>query len=63
MRHVARLSSVLLGLAVPAAAQDSLAPAPVVVERSGRVAVPFGKGERADYQVKFGVFSVGRGVT
>ena len=47
---------VLTALAMPAVAQD-------FVDRSApRAAVPFGVGERADYSVKYGPFSVGSGV-
>ena len=52
------LAAALIALS-PLAAQDSTAipvRAPIV-----RKAVPFGAGERADYQVKYGPFSVGRG--
>lgn len=54
------LAVALLSLAVPGSAQDS---AKVFVGNppAVRAAVPFGGGERADYQVKYGVFSVGRG--
>ena len=47
-------------LAGPLAAQDSLV---TVAERvtSARARVPFGVGERAEYQVKFGPLSVGSG--
>jgi hypothetical protein len=53
-----RLALALIALAIPAAviSQDSLARA------TRRAAVPFGLGERADYSVKYGPFSVGGGV-
>src|SRR5436190_4291185 len=50
MQSVRRLSLALLALALPASAQDARAP------------VPFGLGERADYSVKYGPFSVGSGI-
>jgi hypothetical protein len=43
-------------LAAPATAQDD------TVRTNVRAAVPFGVGERAEYQVKFGFFSAGNGV-
>ena len=43
------------------AAQDSVAVVARPDTLSKRAVVPFGVGERADYQVKFGPFSVGRG--
>jgi hypothetical protein len=43
----------------PASAQDSTVAMPAVLV--ARAPVPFGAGERADYQVKYGPFSVGRG--
>jgi hypothetical protein len=57
---VKRLAISFLALAFPVAAQDSLAPTVLAPEPASRAPVPFGRGERADYQVKFGVFSVGR---
>ena len=51
---------VLAAVSASASAQDTIpiATPPVL---PARMAVPFGKGERADYQVKYGPFSVGRG--
>ena len=48
-----------------AGAQDSLSRPGILAESmaTGRFPVPFSVGERADYSVKFGVFSVGRGST
>jgi hypothetical protein len=56
-----RLTFAFLTIAGSASAQDSLAPVIVVPTPTVRRAVPFGPGERADYSVKFGPFSVGRG--
>lgn len=60
----------LFGLALLVAptlafAQDSLAPLPPPppIEAHVRAVVPFGYGERADYSVKYGPFSVGRAST
>lgn len=56
-----RLTSVVIALTALAGsttAQDSLAAPAAPV----RAAVPFGIGERADYSVKYGPFSVGRGL-
>jgi uncharacterized protein DUF3108 len=50
-----RLVVALVTLAAPASAQDS-------VRQGNRATVPFGVGERADYSVKYGPFSVGSGV-
>jgi hypothetical protein len=44
--------------AMPAAAQDTIPAAASAV----RATVPFGPGERAEYGVKYGPFSVGRGL-
>jgi len=54
----------LLALAMPASAQDTaiVAPLALVPAASARVKVPFATGERADYSVKYGPFSVGSGV-
>ena len=47
-----------------ARAQDSLARPVLVPEgKPARMPVPFAIGERSDYNVKFGIFSVGRGTT
>ena len=46
-----------------ALAQDSLVASPVAAPARTRAAVPFGFGERADYGVKYGPFSVGRAST
>jgi hypothetical protein len=59
--HRLRVAFMALTLVAPAAAQDTLTPsAPAVV--ASRMPVPFGVGERADYSVKYGPFSVGRGI-
>jgi hypothetical protein len=50
----------LTGLASLASAQDSLVVEPVAPRP--RAAVPFGTGERAEYSVKYGPFSVGSGI-
>jgi hypothetical protein len=50
----------LIAFAGSAQAQDT-ASAATPVATAPRAAVPFAPGERADYQVKFGPFSVGRG--
>lgn len=61
MKHFRRvgLALALAALAMPVTAQEdtilSIAP-------PKRAPVPFGKGERADYSVKYGPFSVGRGL-
>lgn len=44
-------------------AQDSTHTPPAMAPADARAPVPFGIGERADYQVKFGIFSVGRAFT
>jgi hypothetical protein len=54
------LSAILL--AGSASAQDSLPVTEARADRPVRAAVPFGVGERAEYQVKFGKFSVGSGL-
>lgn len=56
--HFAALAFVAQSTSVPA--QDSVAIASPATH-AVRAAVPFGAGERADYQVKYGPFSVGRG--
>src|SRR5687768_18298479 len=48
-------------LAVGVGAQDTVAATSAVEVDMPRVQVPWGVGEIADYQVKYGVFSVGRG--
>ena len=53
-----RVALSTLGFAFSAGAQDTVAPQGLP---SDRARVPFGTGEHADYQVKFGPFSVGRG--
>ena len=54
-----RVLAVVLVALTPLAAQDStVTPTPAAPTRKP---VPFGAGERADYQVKYGPFSVGRG--
>src|SRR5437870_11143631 len=49
-----RLALAFVALAMPVVAQDGVPPV--------RMAVPFGIGERADYSVKYGPFSVGSGL-
>lgn len=58
MKRIVALAFVLAATA-RASGQDTTAPAPAA--STARTLVPFGVGERADYQVKFGPFSVGRG--
>ena len=53
------LSAILM--AGSASAQDSLPVPEARAVRPDRAAVPFGVGERSEYQVKFGKFSVGSG--
>ena len=54
MSRARRFALALFTLAAPAAAQDGASVA--------RTAVPFAIGERADYSVKYGPFSVGSGL-
>jgi hypothetical protein len=61
VRQAALLLVVFAVIAAPVAAQDSVEQ-PRIVPEEARAAVPFGAGERADYQVKFGMFSVGSGI-
>lgn len=56
MKRVRFLALALLAGALPATAQDGQGATTV------RAPVPFGIGERADYSVKYGPFSVGSGV-
>ena len=50
-------------MASSALAQDTTAPAVTAEPRATtRAPVPFGVGERAEYQVKFGFLSVGNGL-
>jgi hypothetical protein len=58
MIAVRALAFALVAL-TPVAAQDSTLAVPAALKT--RAPVPFGAGERADYQVKYGPFSVGRG--
>ncbi|HEY8175094.1 MAG TPA: DUF3108 domain-containing protein [Gemmatimonadaceae bacterium] len=65
MTRARRIVLALVALASPAAviSQDSVVRAhDSVVHAPRRAAVPFGLGERADYSVKYGPFSVGGGV-
>lgn len=56
-----RVAITALTLAIGVGAQDTArVPSSVEVE-TARAGVPFGVGESADYQVKYGIFSVGRG--
>lgn len=59
MIQALRVLCSLVAFSVSAPAQDTVV-APVAVPPT-RVVVPFAAGERADYQVKYGPFSVGRG--
>jgi hypothetical protein len=59
--HALLLVFALAVIASPASAQDTVVEA-TVPPVAARAAVPFGIGERADYQVKFGMFSVGSGI-
>ena len=64
MISVFGISATTLALAVGIERQDAAAAivtANVVEADTPRVKVPFGIGEGADYQVKYGIFSVGRG--
>ena len=54
-----RALAVALVAVTPASAQDTTVALPAVLQ--ARAAVPFGAGEKAEYQVKYGPFSVGRG--
>lgn len=58
MINALRVAISTLAFAAGAGAQDT---ALVLQGASDRARVPFGAGEQADYQVKFGPFSVGRG--
>jgi len=52
----------LLALGAPAVGQDTVVtPVAASAALTSRLPVPFGRGERAEYQVKYGPFSVGRG--
>jgi hypothetical protein len=50
-----------LHVATVAIAEPSSAPIASVLPETARVAVPFGVGEKLEYEVKFGPLSVGRG--
>jgi hypothetical protein len=56
-----RMALVLCALAMPVAAQDSVVATPLQPAPRAHAAVPFAAGERADYSVKYGPFSVGSG--
>ena len=62
MRHRGLFIVALVALAVPASGQDTTTAPVVAAAPPVRAAVPFGVGERADYSVKFGPFSVGNGI-
>lgn len=64
MTTALRVSLTLLALAAQLGAQDSVPPLqqPAPPPVRARIAVPFGVGERADYAVKYGPFSVGSGI-
>lgn len=61
MMTALRVALTTMTLAFAAGAQDTVGMATVVDPKPWRMDVPFGVGERAEYQVKFGFFSVGRG--
>jgi hypothetical protein len=64
MMTAMRIALTSLTVAFAVGAQDTVAAAPSAVAfpvDTPRAAVPFGVGENADYQVKYGIFSVGRG--
>lgn len=56
-----RLALALAVTASEAVAQDTTVIPTAHTAQPGRAVVPFGVGERAEYQVKYGPFSVGRG--
>ena len=64
MRRVRGLVLALVAPAMPAIAQDTAIVAPLVLVPAAvaRATVPFTTGERAEYSVKYGPFSVGSGV-
>ena len=64
VRYLRRIALALAALAMPVVAQDSALVAPTVQRprATPRAVVPFDIGERADYSVKYGPFSVGSGV-
>ena len=49
-------------LAIPVAAQNGATP-PAVKPESARTRVPFNVGERAEYNLKYGIFHAGTSVT
>jgi hypothetical protein len=61
--RLARWSLIGMGMLAPfvAVAQDTTVSVALVSAPDPRLAVPFASGERAEYQVKYGPFSVGRG--
>ena len=65
MKHARVALACLLVLAPMARAQEDSLSRPAIVPAGAprRLPVPFGQGERADYGVKYGPFSVGRGST
>ena len=62
MSRLYRVALAFIALAMPVVAQDSTAHGSVAPAAPARAPVPFGVGERADYSVKYGPFSVGSGV-
>lgn len=56
-----RVALSTMTLAIAAGAQDTARMNTVVDPKAWRMDVPFGVGESAEYQVKYGIFSVGRG--
>jgi hypothetical protein len=58
------LALAVVALAMPAVAQDTTVAAPMLLtpKAASRARVPFATGERAEYSVKYGPFSVGAGV-
>ena len=61
MKTPIRVALTTMTFAFAAGAQDTAGTTTVVEPQPWRMDVPFGVGEHAEYQVKFGFFSVGRG--
>lgn len=61
MKTSLRVALTTMTLAFAAGAQDTVGGTTVLDPKPWRMDVPFGVGEHAEYQVKFGFFSVGRG--
>lgn len=62
MNRLLRRCMLLVALVVPAAPAALPAQTASAASPTARAPVPFGVGERAEYQVKFGILSVGTGV-